>query len=496
MDLDGGKLDAPQKAAQRALDSPKSRSSRRSKPRAAGRARADRATTTAALDRRAARYNPRYGGVFETLAHYELDAPQVSRGERLAAASGGGAAGSVVRAGGARREPAAPRRQSTKRAQHLEAAYSGDPFSATTVNTLRLLDNAEGLQRRSRRNRPASSLRSIKKESDAMRPYVEEVDAAQHRARSRSATASSRSKPITVELYPNHDDFAVRTAGLPGIGLLGVTFGYLVAMDSPSGRADRRLPLGQHAVARDGARVHALGHRPSRAALAERRHLGVRGMAHRPDAGRRRLPRALRRVRRGQVPARRHARRRLHPPRVRGPGAGVVHAERAHLPVHRAELGLRRSSSRCCASSRRDTTTAAAVEATFKIAPEDFDKEFTRFMKQRFAAHPREPEAVAGSRCARAHMAAEAKRTGTAASRSARRGHRDLPGLHAGGSAVPADRKALDEDAASATQPIDDAAALCARPAAGIRTALRQLAQWLRRRQAQRRSARSPRRRC
>ena len=44
-------------------------------------------------------------------------------------------------------------------------------------------------------------------------------------------------QPVTIEIYPNHDDFAVRTAGLPGIGLLGVTFGYLVAMDSPSGRA-------------------------------------------------------------------------------------------------------------------------------------------------------------------------------------------------------------------------------------------------------------------
>ena len=61
-------------------------------------------------------------------------------------------------------------------------------------------------------------------------------------ARKSTATFSKRygfepREPVTIELYPNHDDFAVRTAGLPGIGLLGVTFGYLVAMDSPSGRA-------------------------------------------------------------------------------------------------------------------------------------------------------------------------------------------------------------------------------------------------------------------
>ena len=44
-------------------------------------------------------------------------------------------------------------------------------------------------------------------------------------------------KPVQVEVYPDHEDFAVRTAGMPGMGgILGVTFGYAVAMDSPSGR--------------------------------------------------------------------------------------------------------------------------------------------------------------------------------------------------------------------------------------------------------------------
>jgi tetratricopeptide (TPR) repeat protein len=42
--------------------------------------------------------------------------------------------------------------------------------------------------------------------------------------------------PVQVEVYPNHDDFAVRTLGMPGLGALGVTFGHTIAMDSPSGR--------------------------------------------------------------------------------------------------------------------------------------------------------------------------------------------------------------------------------------------------------------------
>ena len=39
-----------------------------------------------------------------------------------------------------------------------------------------------------------------------------------------------------MEAYPDHEDFAVRTLGMPGLGALGVTFGYAIAMDSPSGR--------------------------------------------------------------------------------------------------------------------------------------------------------------------------------------------------------------------------------------------------------------------
>ena len=41
--------------------------------------------------------------------------------------------------------------------------------------------------------------------------------------------------PVQVEVYPDHEDFAVRTMGMPGLGALGVTFGEVVAMDSPSG---------------------------------------------------------------------------------------------------------------------------------------------------------------------------------------------------------------------------------------------------------------------
>jgi tetratricopeptide (TPR) repeat protein len=37
-------------------------------------------------------------------------------------------------------------------------------------------------------------------------------------------------------LFPDHEDFAVRTLGLPGLGALGASFGPVVAMDSPAAR--------------------------------------------------------------------------------------------------------------------------------------------------------------------------------------------------------------------------------------------------------------------
>ncbi len=43
--------------------------------------------------------------------------------------------------------------------------------------------------------------------------------------------------PILIEVFPKHDDFAVRTMGLPGlVGALGACFGRVVTMDSPRAR--------------------------------------------------------------------------------------------------------------------------------------------------------------------------------------------------------------------------------------------------------------------
>ena len=128
--------------------------------------------------------------------------------------------------------------------RHLALAYQGDPYSARIVNTLRLIDSFDNFAVTSHGSAvdeaaadPGVILRLHRDEDLVLRPYILDLV-------NRSIAAFSErygfelAEPVVVEFYPEHDDFAVRTSGLPGIGLLGVTFGYLVAMDSPSGRAE------------------------------------------------------------------------------------------------------------------------------------------------------------------------------------------------------------------------------------------------------------------
>src|SRR6202012_5967225 len=73
------------------------------------------------------------------------------------------------------------------------------------------------------------------KESEALYPYFHDVLTAAIEAY-QTKYRVKLDGPVQVEVYPDHEDFAVRTLGMPGLGALGVTFGQVVAMDSPSGR--------------------------------------------------------------------------------------------------------------------------------------------------------------------------------------------------------------------------------------------------------------------
>lgn len=123
--------------------------------------------------------------------------------------------------------------QDAEARDQLEQCYNAKYTSNETVNALRLLDSYKDYQTFKSDN---IVLRLHKKEAELLHPYFE--------AEMKKIVATYEKKyqmklnaPVQVEVYPEHDDFAVRTAGMPGIGgILGVTFEHVVAMDSPSGR--------------------------------------------------------------------------------------------------------------------------------------------------------------------------------------------------------------------------------------------------------------------
>ncbi len=127
--------------------------------------------------------------------------------------------------------------------KELELAYNNDHTSdAATRNSLKLLDTYKDFETFTT---PTTILKLNKKEADALRPYFEHV---MQWAMSvyEKKYQFKLPRPLQVEVYPNHEDFAVRTLGLPGVGgILGVTFDDVIAMDSPSGRPPGQFHWGE-----------------------------------------------------------------------------------------------------------------------------------------------------------------------------------------------------------------------------------------------------------
>ena len=114
----------------------------------------------------------------------------------------------------------------------VEKAFKGDPFNVWAKNTLDLLDSMREFKET---KRGGFIIKASAQESDVLSPYAAsllEEAAAKLTAKYRFTPKG----PIIVEIFNNHEDFAVRTLGIPGLGALGVCFGMLVAQDSPSAR--------------------------------------------------------------------------------------------------------------------------------------------------------------------------------------------------------------------------------------------------------------------
>ena len=133
--------------------------------------------------------------------------------------------------------------------RHLEQAHEHDPFSPVAVNTLRLLDSFDNFvviedpAPADDESQVPLVLRLHREEAAAIAPYA--IDMARRSIREFTERYGfTLSEPVIIEMYPDHEDFAVRTAGMPGIGILGATFGYVVAMDSPSARSTDHFQWG------------------------------------------------------------------------------------------------------------------------------------------------------------------------------------------------------------------------------------------------------------
>jgi cellulose synthase operon protein C len=116
--------------------------------------------------------------------------------------------------------------------RELQLSYNNGYRDAATVNSLRLLDSYKNFET----IRDARTILRLNKTEAALlllyvKPELETILATYEKKYRRKLSG-----PVQVEVYTNHEDFAVRTMGMPGLGALGVTFGEVVAMDSPSAR--------------------------------------------------------------------------------------------------------------------------------------------------------------------------------------------------------------------------------------------------------------------
>ncbi|KAA3616085.1 MAG: hypothetical protein DWQ05_10070 [Calditrichaeota bacterium] len=115
----------------------------------------------------------------------------------------------------------------------LEKAFKNDPYNVWTGNLLKLFDSYIEYDTVKTAH---FIIRMHEQDKPVIGPYAAEL------AEKAFADYQSRYKfkinfPITIEIFPKHDDFAVRCFGLPGSQVfLGICFGPLVTMNSPRAR--------------------------------------------------------------------------------------------------------------------------------------------------------------------------------------------------------------------------------------------------------------------
>jgi len=125
----------------------------------------------------------------------------------------------------------------------LERAFALDPFNLWHKNTLDLLDKMKTF---STIDRGRFRVVAPPDEEELLALYIvplleQAYDSLAVRYGYKPPT------PVRLEFYRYHADFSVRTVGLAGLGALGVSFGSLLAMDTPNGREKGQFNWGSTA---------------------------------------------------------------------------------------------------------------------------------------------------------------------------------------------------------------------------------------------------------
>jgi cellulose synthase operon protein C len=115
----------------------------------------------------------------------------------------------------------------------LDTAFRGDPYDVVTLNLLRVLDT---LDRFESQKTDVATIRMSPDEAPVLRLYAGPL-VAKALADMRVRYGIEMKGPVSIQVFPKHDDFAVRTTGLMGmVGALGASFGSVVTQDSPRAR--------------------------------------------------------------------------------------------------------------------------------------------------------------------------------------------------------------------------------------------------------------------
>jgi tetratricopeptide (TPR) repeat protein len=115
----------------------------------------------------------------------------------------------------------------------LDTSWAIDPFDVVTFNLLGLMDTLDKFET----VRDGDLVFRMSKDEASV--LKDQAVAIAHQALTTMAARYEFTPrgPILIEIFPRHDDFAVRNVGLPGmIGALGACFGRVVTMDSPRAR--------------------------------------------------------------------------------------------------------------------------------------------------------------------------------------------------------------------------------------------------------------------